>query len=74
MMRKKRGQHKEFDMVRSKIFNLYSVSNCKAKTKGSQRTDTYKYKIDTGSDGNLMPVRMYKTLFPHTNINERTNP
>ena len=29
-----------------------------------------KFKLDTGSDGNLMPVRMYKLLLPQTNIDE----
>ena len=24
------------------------------------------YKIDTGSDGNIMPLHMYKQLFPNT--------
>ena len=63
----------EFDAVRAKIFNFHSVTSViltKLKTKSSQRKDTCKYKIDTGSDGNLMPIRMYKMLFPHTNINE----
>ena len=27
-------------------------------------------KVHMGSDGNLMPVRMYKNTFQHTNINE----
>ena len=25
-----------------------------------------KYKIDTGIDGNIMPIKIFKTLFPHT--------
>ena len=28
------------------------------------------FKLDTGSDGNLMCIRMYRTLFLQTNINE----
>ena len=36
--------------------------------------DTWKYKTDTGSDGNVMPINMYKVLFLHTNINELTYP
>ena len=29
------------------------------------------FKLDAGSDGNLMPIRMYKMLFPQTsNVNE----
>ena len=38
----------------------------KLKTKSSQRIDTCKYKIDTDSDDNIMPIRKYKVHFPHT--------
>ena len=40
----------------------------KLKTKSNQKTETCQYKIDTGSDGNLIPIRMYKVIFPCTNI------
>ena len=62
----------EFDMERSKIFNFYSIRSVivtELKTKSSQRIDTCEYKIDTGSDGNPMSVRMYEMHFPNTNIN-----
>ena len=63
----------EFDAVTSKIFNVHSIWTviiAKLKTQRCQRADTCEYKIDTGSDGNLKPTRMYKTLFLDTNINE----
>ena len=63
----------EFDAVRLKIFNFHSVRSViitKLNTKSSQRIDTCKYKIDKGNDGNLMSIRMYKTLFTHTNTND----
>ena len=62
----------EFDTVRSKVFNFYSFRSViiEDENKNSQKGDTCKYKIDTGSDGNLMPIRKYKLLFPHTNLNE----
>ena len=60
----------EFDAVESNIFNfqsMWSVIITKLKTKHNQ---TGKYIIDTGKEGNLIPIRMYKTLYPHTNILE----
>ena len=42
----------------------------KLKTKSNKKRETFEYKIDTGSDGSLIPIRMYKMLFPHTNITE----
>ena len=38
--------------------------------KSSQRADTCEYKIDTGSDGILIPINMYKMLFLHMNVKE----
>ena len=32
--------------------------------------EMYKNKIDTGSDGNLMPIKMLKVLFPYTRITD----
>ena len=55
----------EFDVVRSRIFNFHSTRSViitGLKTKSSQKTGTCKLKIDTGSDGNLMPIRMCKIL------------
>ena len=34
---------------------------------------TCEYKIDKDSDGSLMPIKMYRTLFPHTKLNESIN-
>ena len=72
MIKKERWQHRNL-MQKDKIFNVHSVRSAiieKLKTKSSQRTHTCKCKIDTDSDGNLMPIRMYKMLFLHTNVNE----
>ena len=63
----------EFDAVRLKILNCHTLGQLiitKLKTKSSQRIDKCEYKIDTYSDGNLMPIRMYKMFLPHTDINE----
>ena len=62
----------EFYKVRSKVFNFHSVrsvTTSKLKTRSSHRTETCKYQIDTGSDGNLMPIKKYKMLFLNTNVN-----
>ena len=64
---------KEFDMVRSKTFNFCSTRStiiAKLKTESYQKKETCKYKMDTSNDGNLMPIRMYKMLFPYTNITD----
>ena len=54
------------------MFSFFHSIRCitiaKLKTKGNHKVDTCEYKIDTGSDGNLMLIRMYKGLFPYTNI------
>ena len=42
----------------------------KVKKEKCQKVDTCEYKIDTDSDGNLMPIRMYKVLFLHKNISD----
>ena len=63
----------ESDMVISEVFNFHSIRSVmitKSKTKSSQTIDTHEYKIDTGSDDNLMPINMYKILFPNTNVIE----
>ena len=62
----------QFDVIWSKVFSFHSIRSeiiAKLKTKGRQKIDMCEYKIERGSDGNLMPIRMYKMLFPHTNIN-----
>ena len=59
--------------MRSKVFNflgIRSVTIAILKIKRSQKVDTYKYKIEIASNGNLKPIRMYTMLFPHTNINK----
>ena len=34
------------------------------------KMEMYEHKIDTGSDGNIMPINMFKMLFPHTKITD----
>ena len=56
----------EFDTVRSKVFIFHSIRSVlieKVKTESSQKAEICKFKLDIGSDSNLMPVRMYKMLF-----------
>ena len=63
----------EFDVVRKKSFNFHSIRLviiAKLKTKKQPKTHTCEYKIGTGSDGNLMPIRRYKVLFLHANISQ----
>ena len=72
MMRTKRSTQ-EVGVVRTKVLNFHSITSviiAKLKTVSSQKVDTCKYKIDRGSDDDLMPLTMYKMLFPHTNIND----
>ena len=38
------------------------------KTRNDKKTETCEYKIDTGSDGTLMPIRMSQLPFPYANI------
>ena len=33
-----------------------------------------KFGLDTGSDGNLMPIKVYRMLFSQTRINELNKP
>ena len=59
----------ESDVVRSKVFiSIVTVLLVKLKTKNNQKVDTCEYKIDTGGDLKLMPSRMYRMLFLHTNV------
>ena len=63
----------EFDTIISKVFNFHSIRSvlgAKLNMRSSCRTDVYKYKIDTGNDGNLMPIKSYKMFFSCTNVNE----
>ena len=55
------------------MFNFHSIPSviiAKLRTKSSQRAEICKYKTDTGSDGNLMPIKMFRMVFPYTNITD----
>ena len=61
----------DFDMVRSTIFNIYIVKSviiAKLRTQSSPKIAMCEYKIDTGSNRNLMSIKMFKILFPNTKI------
>ena len=57
----------QFDQKFSISVTSYEIIITTLKTKSSQKVDTCEYKIHAGSDGNLMPIMMYKTLFPPKN-------
>ena len=62
----------EINLLRSKVFNLHSIRSvliAKLKKTSSQKKKCLN-KLHTGSDGNLMPIRMYKVPFLQTNIDE----
>ena len=48
--------------------NARSVIIAKLKPKSNQTRETYNYNTDTGSDSNLMPIRINKTLLLYRNI------
>ena len=57
----------------SEIFNFHrvrSVITAKLKTKSSQKVQMYKFKVDTGSNSNLWPSKVFKLLFPHSKITD----
>ena len=56
------------DMVNidSIIFNSkWSVLTANVKTASNQVAITVPYKVDTGSDGNIMPLQLHKRLLPN---------
>ena len=69
------GRHrsKNIDLVRSVMFNFHSVRSItitKLKTKSSQKIETDKQKLDIGSDGNLMPIKMYRMVFLYRSVTD----
>ena len=59
--------------MRSKVLNVHrirSVLIVKLKTKNDQKKDVCEYKLNSGSKGILISIRMYKMLFSNTNIHE----
>ena len=40
------------------------------KDKSCQKPEIWEFKLDTWSDGNLVPIKKYKMLSFQTNINE----
>ena len=59
------------DAIRSAIFNYHSVRSViieKLRTKSSQIKTICEYKIDSGRNGNLIPIKMLKVFLPDTEI------
>ena len=70
------GNHTGIRHSKIKIFNIYRVrSNLIAKVivKSSQKPEICKFKLDTGSDDNLMPITMYKSLFHKLTLIKQIN-
>ena len=74
-------QHHEeednIDMVNinSIIFNSkWLVITANLKTSSNQVSILVPYKVDTGSDGNIMPLHLYKRLFPSATKNNWQQP
>ena len=62
---------RECDLVSSKVFNFYSIRLVLAtKLKKHSEKPICKYKIDTGSDSNLMPLSIFRSLYLNTTITE----
>ena len=53
-------------MCKINIFNKIAT----LKTKTNQRTEICEYQTYTSSDGNLMLILMFKTVFPNTEITD----
>ena len=64
---------KDFDVVRSKIFNFYSVRSAviaKLKMKNNHKLEMCKYKLDLGSNGNGLH-NVQNASFPHKNCQSK---
>ena len=62
-----------FNVVGVKSINLDSVKFVKItklESKASQSWTQIVYKVDTGANGNLMLLNIFKTLFPRFTLNE----
>ena len=61
-------QHYEEDLIdtvniNSIIFSKWSVITANIKASSNKVSIIVPYKADTGSDGNIMPIYLYKTFF-----------
>ena len=61
---------REFNAVKPKVFNSQSIGLLMIAEleKRWSNTAMCEYKIGSGSDGNLMPINMFKVLFLNTTI------
>ena len=62
---------RNFDLVNIRYLNFESVRSViftKLESSTSQQRNQITYKINTESDGNLIPFRVFKTLFPKSTI------
>ena len=46
------------------IIQFISIKNCSVKTSAGSNNIMVPYKVDTGGNCNIMPLHIYKTLFP----------
>ena len=47
-----------------------AANNSELKMSSNQVSIVISYKVDTGSDGNIMPLHLYTTLFPRARIEQ----
>ena len=60
-----RKNHTDMVNINSFIFNRkQSVITANLKASSNQVSIIVPYKVDTGSDGHIMPLHLYKSLFP----------
>ena len=60
-------QDRSFDVVRVKYINLSSINSIiltMFKSSMGQKQTQIVYKIKTGANGNVMPFKIFKNLFP----------
>ena len=68
---KQNQQDKSFGSVKIKYLNfsnIKSVISTKLESNNGQKRACITYKIDSGADGNLMPFKNFKSLFPKSTI------
>ena len=77
MMEEEGEQEEDPDIKMVKISSVGFNSNhsailAKLKTSSNKTTIMVPYKVDMGSDGNIMPFHIYKKLFPNTTVDQLT--
>ena len=68
---------KEYDMIRWNVINFHIIQSIiitYKKSKTSQQTGFCGYKIDTSIHSNVMPIEMFKALYPDTKVTDLNKP